>query len=412
MQLQRTIVLTLEPHPALAETLAENAKALNLVSVAAFEQGTTSRYALQKSCYKPVREQTRLTSQMTCGVMRNVAAMYKAAKSNKHTLKKPAEFDGNAMTLEGGVRGREFKLYAEQSALRSGYVSISTVEGRLKLSYVCGDFQRSYLQAGWFPQAAKLVRAKRKKGERFELHVTVTKDVETTEDVDGGVLGVDTGRTHLAVASTGTDAHFFPAGHLKPKKEHFRRLRGRLDSKGTHSAKRTRARVAKREARLTADFQHCTAKKLVELAQQKACGVIAVEWLNGIRQRTGAKGKKARYHHATWAYVQFLGILSDKANAAGISVVAVNPANTSRCCNRCGHTAKENRNGLSFSCQHCGYSLHADLSAARNIRLRAITDGHDLVRDGLQSVSPDAVNVDAGGALSTTEVEFTASRLL
>lgn len=405
MQLQRTIVLTLEPHPALVETLAENAKALNLVSVVAFEQGTTSRYTLQKSCYGAVREQTALTSQMTCGVMRNVAAMYKSAKSNKHRLKKPAEFDGNAMTLEGGIRGREFNLYTE-------HVSISTVQGRLKLPYTCGAFQRGYLQNDWFPQAAKLVRTKRKKGERFELHVTVTKEVEPTQHVSGGVLGVDTGRTYLAVASTGQDAYFFPAGHLKPKKEHFRRLRGRLNSKGTHSASRTLKGVAKREARLTADFKHCTAKKLVELAQQKACGVIAVERLNGIRARTGAKGKKARYHHATWAYAQFLRILSDRANAAGISVVAVDPDNTSRCCNRCGHTAKENRAKLSFVCQHCGYSLHADLSAARNIRLRAITGGHDLVRDGLLSISPDAVDVDAEGALSTTEVEFTASRLL
>lgn len=404
MQLQRTVVLTLKPHAALGETLAENAKALNLVSAVAFENGTTSRYALQKSCYQAVREQTALTAQMTCGVMRNVAAMYKSAKSNKHKLKKPAEFSADSMTLEGGVRGREFKLYEDA-------VSISTVQGRLKLPFTCGDFQRDYLQSGWFPQAAKLVRATRRKGERFELHVTLTKNVAPTEHVQGGVLGVDTGRRYLAVASTGQDAFFFPAGYLKPKKEHFRRLRGRLDSKGTHSSKRTRKRVAKREARLTADFQHCTAKALVRTAQETGCGVIAVERLNGLRARTGAKGKKARYHHATWAYAQFLRILSDKANAVGISVVAVDPANTSRCCNRCGHTAKENRDGLSFVCQHCGYSLHADLSAARNIRLRAITDGHDLVRDGLLSISPDAVDVNAETG-NGIEAEFTASRPL
>lgn len=149
----------------------------------------------------------------------------------------------------------------------------------------------------------------------------------------------------------------------------------------------------------------------MKVAQEKGCGVIAVERLTGIRARTGAKGKKARYHQQTWAYAQFLQILSDKANAAGISVVAVDPANTSRTCNRCGHTAKENRSGLSFVCQHCGYSLHADLSAARNIRLRAITDGHDLDRDGLLSISPEAMNVDAETG-NGTEAEFTASRLL
>lgn len=405
MPLQRTIVLNLEPHPALAETLAEAAKALNLVSVVAFKEGTTSRYALQKLSYQAVREQTKLTAQMACGVMRRVASAYKSAKSNQHKLKQPAAFDGSSVTLEGGVRGREFRLYP-------GLVSISTVQGRLKLAYTGGDFQRAYLQDGWFPQAAKLVRAKRKKGERFELHVTITKEVEPTQHVSGGVLGVDTGRRYLAVASAGQDACFFPAGHLKPKKEHLRRLRGRLDSKGTRSAKRTRKRIARRERRLTADFQHGTAKSLVKRAQEKGCGVIAVERLNGIRQRTSAKGKKARYHHQTWAYAQFLRFLSDKANAAGISVVAVDPANTSRACNCCGHTAKENRKKLSFHCKHCDYSLHADLSAARNIRLRAITDGHDLAGNGLLSASPDAMDVDAKTVSNGTEAEFIASRLL
>jgi IS605 OrfB family transposase len=368
MQLQRTIVLNLEPHAALAETLAEAAKALNLVSAVAFEEGTTSRYALQKLSYKAVRDQTKLIAQMACRVMRSVASAHKSAKSNKRQLKKPAAFEANSVTLEGGVRGREFRLYPD-------LVNISTVQERLKLLYTCGDFQWAYLQDNWFPQAAKLIRAQRKKGERFELHVMVTKEVEPTEHVSGGVLGVDTGRRYLAVASTGEEACFFPAGHLKPKKEHLIRLRGKLDSKGTHAAKRTRERIARRERRLTADFQHCTAKSLVKMAQDKGCGVIAVERLNGIRQRTGAKGKKARYHHQTWAYAQFLRLLNNKANSAGISVVAVDPANTSRACICCGHTAKENRKKLSFYCQYCHYSLHADLSAARNIRLWAITAG-------------------------------------
>jgi len=135
MQLQRTIILNLEPHAALAET----AKALNLVSAVAFKEGTTSRYALQKLSYNAVRDQTKLTAQMACGVMRSVASAYKSAKSNQHKLKKPAAFDANSVRLEGGVRGREFKLYPD-------LISISTVQGRLKLPYTCGNFQRAYLQ--------------------------------------------------------------------------------------------------------------------------------------------------------------------------------------------------------------------------------------------------------------------------
>jgi putative transposase len=207
---------------------------------------------------------------------------------------------------------------------------------------------------------------------------------------------VDTGRRYLAVATTGDDAHFFKAKHLRPRKEHYRRLRGKLKSKGTRSSTRTFIRVAGREARLTKDFQHGTAKELVQLAVDSGCGAIAVERLNGIRQRTGARGCKARYHHSTWAYAQFLDFLRYKAQGAGLEVIEVDPANTSRACPECGCVDKASRKGLSFSCIQCRYSLHADLSAARNIRLRAILDRQVPIQDGSKSCDPGAESEDNG----------------
>jgi hypothetical protein len=215
-------------------------------------------------------------------------------QTNGHKLDEPASFSGRCIDLEGGSRGRDFRIYPGK-----GIVSISTVEGRKKLSYRCGDFPRGYLESpDWKIQSAKLVYKRRRKGWRYELHVTVIR--EESEQRAGGVLGVDTGRRYLAVATTGDDAHFFPAGHLKPKKEHCRRIRGKLKSKGTRSSTRTFNRVAGRGARLVEDMQHCTAKELVRLALESGCGAIAVERLNGIRARTGARGRKARYHHSTW----------------------------------------------------------------------------------------------------------------
>jgi putative transposase len=209
---------------------------------------------------------------------------------------------------------------------------------------------------------------------------------------------VDTGRRYLAVASAGaaSPAAFFSAGHLKPKKEHFRRLRGKLKSKGTRYSKRTYIRVAGREARLTSDFQHTTAKALVRLALEWKCGAIAVERLNAIREHTGARGKKARYHHGTWAYAQFLEILRYKGEGAGLEIIEVDPANTSRACNNCGSVDQASRKGLSFNCRQCGYSLHADLNASRNICLRAIVDRQALVQDGPESCGPEAESKDNG----------------
>jgi putative transposase len=67
----------------------------------------------------------------------------------------------------------------------------------------------------------------------------------------------------------------------------------------------------------------------------------------------------------------FLQVLSYKAESAGRELIAVNPANTSRTCARCGHCAKENRlTQAEFRCTACGHAAHADVNAAINI-LRA-----------------------------------------
>ena len=395
MAVTRTIVLPVEFHPALEATLEEVHKAYRMISETAFESKTYARYALQELSYREVRVATKLTAQMTCSAIRKVSAAYKSIKANGRLPDKPAEFSKRCLDLEGGSRGRDFRIYPEKAI-----ISVSTVEGRKKLTYRCGDFQRGFLESPEWPvQAAKLIYRRRRKGWRYELHVAVVRD--EPEQRAGDILGVDTGRRYLAVATTGNDATFFPARHLKPRKEHFRRIRSRLKSKGTRSSTRTFIRVAGREARLTQDMQRCTAKELVRLALDSGCGAIAVERLNGIRERTGASGRKARYHHGTWAYAQFLDILRCKAEGAGFGVIEVGPANTSRACSSCGRVDKASRKGLSFVCTQCGCSFHADLNASRNIRLRAILQWQALLEDGPESCGPEADPASAGNGKPT-----------
>ena len=392
MLVTRTVVLPMEDDPALALTLQEAHRAYRMISEIAHRSKTYARYPLQKMAYAEVRATTMLTAQMTCSAIRRVSAAYKSMKSSGRLPEEPARFSKRSLELEGGSRGRDFRLYPEKAL-----VSISTAKGRKKVRYRCGSFQRAYLESPhWAILAARLLHKRRRKGWRYELHVTVARD--GPERKSGDVLGVDTGRHYLAVASTGRDAHFFPAGHLKPKKEHFRRLRGKLSSKGTRSSTRTFIRASGREARLTTQFQHETANALVRLALDSRCAAIAVERLNGIRERTGARSKKARYHHGTWAYGRFLAILRYKAEAVGLEIVQVAPENTSRACDSCGGVDKANRRGLLFACIRCGYSLHADLNAARNIRLRAISGRQVSAGDGLPSCSPkaDPGSIDVG----------------
>ncbi|MDJ1422039.1 MAG: transposase [Candidatus Methanoperedens sp.] len=68
-----------------------------------------------------------------------------------------------------------------------------------------------------------------------------------------------------------------------------------------------------------------------------------------------------------WSFYQIEQFLRYKAEAAGKSVIMIDPRYTSQKCSNCGHIYKGNRKGNSFHCVKCGFSLHADLNAARNI---------------------------------------------
>ena len=66
----------------------------------------------------------------------------------------------------------------------------------------------------------------------------------------------------------------------------------------------------------------------------------------------------------------------------------------------CGHTCDANRpnKGLLFVCQHCHYTLHADLVGARNITMRTLLARQDWVRTGHLSIAPDASDDEAKAA--------------
>ena len=67
----------------------------------------------------------------------------------------------------------------------------------------------------------------------------------------------------------------------------------------------------------------------------------------------------------------FFEILTDKAESAGRTVIAVDPRNTSRTCSQRGHCVAANRDKEVFRCLSCGYLAHADTNAVANIAVRA-----------------------------------------
>ncbi len=91
---------------------------------------------------------------------------------------------------------------------------------------------------------------------------------------------------------------------------------------------------------------------------------------------------------AGWS--NFLSILTNKAENAGLLVVPVSAHNTSQECSSCGEKVAKKLHVRWHSCPHCGCSLGRDHNAAINIQNRAV--GHpalkaQLMSDGIPGVS-------------------------
>ena len=130
--------------------------------------------------------------------------------------------------------------------------------------------------------------------------------------------------------------------------------------------------------------------------------MIAFEELTHIRDRMpGAK----KFH--AWAFRRLYEYVEYKAEEYGIDVVEVNPAYTSQRCSKCGMTLEKNRpNGdHRFECQKCGYAVHADYNASKNIAMKHVrrrqksVGGRPRVNVALKSAT-----VNANGRHSSTVV--------
>ena len=143
---------------------------------------------------------------------------------------------------------------------------------------------------------------------------------------------------------------------------------------------------------------------------------LGLEDLTGLRDRTKRKhGKKAskkqrraNRHASKWAFAELRELLAYKAALASGVCIRVDADYTSQCCPRCGHTSRANRpqHGLLFACQHCQFTLHADLVGARNICLRTLLIRQDWISTGQLSSVPDVTDVEAKAARLTRDAEL------
>jgi IS605 OrfB family transposase len=365
-----TVKIKLQPSGDQRESLINTIRRVNLacnyISEIAWEKKIFHQYDLQKITYKDIRNKFELPSQHAIRSISKVSSSYKVNKTSMHRIK-PA----GAIALDD--RNLSWKL-------DKSIISINTINGRLKIPFVCVDRQRKFLMLRRGESRLILCRK--------DLYLSVSCSVEGATPFSGvDILGVDMGIVNIA---TDSDGNIYSANSVNNIRHRQRRLRAKLQKKGTKSAKRLLKKISGKEARFAKNTNHVISKKIVALAKDTERD-IAIEDLSGIRTRTTVR-KPQRAQFTSWSFYQLRQFLTYKAKLNGVKLTAVDPRNTSRTCPACETIDKKNRpNQSTFKCVNCGFSGLADYIAALNIRGRAAVNPPIVSAMMLGTILPDSI---------------------
>lgn len=380
---------------ALRATQLAYRDALNHVSHYAFEHGKMSnQIRLRDETYYEIRAKYRLPAQMATNVPHQVGATYKmlwtrvkqnsVARKAGHTRKRYRGLDHPPKYISPTLI---YNYRRDYSLKPDNRVSILTLSGRVVISYTGYEKHLALMQHGTHIGAARLWYDKSRK----QFYLLVCLELEVADPMPEkhiNVVGVDVGIRQLAVTATTRGEQAFHTGkQIVAETNHFVRLRMRLQKKGTRSATRRLVSMSRRERRLKQDANHVVSKRIVI---QHPHSLIGLEELKDIRERTkrrrgknvSKKQRKANARQSKWAFAELHGMITYKALLHGSMAINVDASYTSQACPMCGHTCVGNRpmKGLLFVCQHCHYTLHADLVGARNITMRTLLARQDWVR--------------------------------
>lgn len=200
-------------------------------------------------------------------------------------------------------------------------------------------------------------------------YVTLSLDDQTVPTIkpdfnSDNIVGIDVGLIDFYVASDGSRIN--APKHLRKAERKLKSAQRRVSRRKKGSNRRNKAikKLAiqhKKVADTRKYFHFKTARTLLDKYD-----VIAVEKLNikGLVKTQLAKS----INDAGWG--QFIIILSNKAENAGLKVITVNPNGTSQECSNCGHKVKKRLSQRMHNCPVCHTSLCRDLNAAINIKAR------------------------------------------
>lgn len=338
----------------LNDTMAAYRDACNFVSNHIFLTHDLKQFSLNKVLYATLREKFGLKSQMAQSVLKTVIARYKTILENQKEWIKPV-FKKTQYDL---VWNRDYSLTQE-------LFSVNTLEGRIKLGYYCEGMEKYFDKTIYKFGTSKLIN---KHGKYF-LHIPVTYDVPVSNLSEVcNVVGIDRGINFLIATYDSNHKSSFVSGKtIKQKRANYSKLRKELQIRKTPSSRQRIKAIGQRENRWMNDINHQVSKSLVVSNPKHTLFVL--EDLTGVRNATERIRTKDRYVSVSWSFYDLEQKLIYKAKQNESAVIKVDPAYTSQCCPKCGHTEKANRNKKKhlFTCKNCAYQSNDDRIGAMNL---------------------------------------------
>lgn len=205
----------IQPTASQAESLSRTVDAFtaacNYVLRVAREADTFNKFALQKATYADIRAEFGLSANLA---VRAIARVGK--RKGKRT---------------GGFKATSVDYDQRILSLKDEVLSLTTVDGRLKMPLAIGNYQRHLLRTALSIQSGQLVRGQKGK---WYVHLQCRFADETPPE-PSGALGVDLGIANLA---TDSDSNTYSGAEVEATRQRYAKLRADLQRSGTRSAKR------------------------------------------------------------------------------------------------------------------------------------------------------------------------------
>lgn len=284
MKLTAQVKLLISPEQA--DALKRTMQAANAVcdslSAWAWEHQTFQQFPLHKGQYAEQRAASGLTAQVIVRCIAKVADSYKLDKRTQRTFQPLG-----ALAYDDRI----LRWYADK-----GQVSIWSVDGRLKLPFVCGEYQRGLLAFQQGESDLAFVNG------NFYLLATVSiPDPPLIET--NGVLGVDLGIAQLATDSEGRS---YSGEAIKACRRRAKRIRSLLQSKGTKNAKKHLRKMRQRTANYQRWVNHNISKQLVKNALSSRKAIMGLGHTFFHTQQPYAEAEPSLHEHHYDSFLLFL----------------------------------------------------------------------------------------------------------